>query len=218
MSFAIVSPHSPSFRRVSAMTIPNKKEYADRWGISLETPDYPNEKIFNDHGWGRIDFMQEYLQKYDWILFMGADALFMNFKIDARAFCIPHYELLAAWDWNGLQSDVMFIQNCRSVHKALDQVRARKEKDISKPGLAGSDQGALVTVLSGREEYENNCPASSMKRLVKVSQLNKFVNRYDDEYLPGDFIYHAVGGRPSLLSHIENKEKLIKYHLPLVLK
>lgn len=216
--FSIVSPHSPSFKSVSDLTIPNKIEYAKRWGFDLHLPDYPDEKANKDKGWGRIDFMQQYLHKTDWMLYLGADTIFMNFRIDARAWCIDHYEWLLAFDQNGIQTDVMFMKNTQNVHAVLDQARNRRKLDFSAPGLAGSDQGALVTVLSGREKYVNGMEAILLKNKVKLTQASKVINRYIEDYLPGDFIYHAAGGDHFIEPPASKKARQIRQFLPLVIK
>lgn len=215
MKLVICSPCSPSFRRVSEITAPNKKAYAERWDIELQLPIYPDHLISTDKGWSRLDFMQECLKTCDWMLYAGADTLFMNFRIDARAWCINPYELIAAFDWNGLQSDVMFMRNTPAMHDVLEEAKKRRQKDFGKKGLAGSDQGAFIVALSGLDKYQNNLNPVMLKNKVRFAQASKIINRYDDDFCPGDFIYHAVGN--SLIEETSIKKgRQLKAMLPFI--
>lgn len=191
MRLSILSPHSPSFKVVTDLTIPNAQAYARKWAFPLILPDYPKAK--EDHGWGRISFMRSHLKHCDWLLYKDADAVFMNMGKDARDFCDDGYEMGFAFDHYGLQSGVIFLKNCPAVFSALDAIIARKGMDIHKPGFHGADQGAIVKILGQKPEYQDRVPIEEMQGVAKVRQMDKTINRYDDDFKDGDFIYHAVG-------------------------
>lgn len=203
MNLKIVSASSPSFRQVADITEPNKRAYAEKHGFQCVFPVYENP---DDHGYGRINIIQDNLTDCDWLLWMGADTIFTDFGTDARIFLRDHYDLICAFDNHGLQSDVMFIRNCQAIRNLLYAVLFRKEKDQDKPEfMAACEQGSMVCVLAGLEEYQDALPCSALNvSPVRVLEADKTINRYENDYRPGDFIYHTPG------MPIEDKVRLLK--------
>ena len=201
MTLLICSPASPGIAHLTNITRGNKEEYAHRWQCEAAFPVYHGVEM--DHGFGRIAFMYEYLPRADWLLFMGADTMFMNMKTDMHQFCYDDADLVAAWDSMGLQSDVLFLRNCTAVERFLESVLAKKEETLKRAGfMSSSDQGAIVRTLSGRDDYfDSDAPISEQVIPVeqcqngglRVRQAPRRINSYMDTFRLGDDIFHCPG-------------------------
>lgn len=196
MKLTIVSPCSPSFRAIGDITEPNKRAYAARWGFDVRFPVY--EGAENDRGFGRLELMvraigESYVPcESSYVLWMGADTIFTNFDLDARDFIAGLHGITAAWDEHGLQSDVMLMRCQFSVSRALTMAWNRKDRPATGDFMADSDQGSLVSVLSG-QPYRKNIPVEQCQLRVRVAQTDKTINRYHSDWRPGDFIFHTPG-------------------------
>lgn len=200
MKLGIVSPASKEFEPLAKLTRANKLEYQYEWGFDCHFPVYPPG---NDHGWFRIKCMAEFLPRYDWLLFIGADTLFTNIKTDVRQYCYEDADLVAAWDTMGLQSDVLFLRNCEIVNRFLQDILGREDEDSKRQGfMDSSDQGCMVRLLSGRSIYfdDNHAfekqvtPSSECQAYgLRVKEAPKSINRYLDDYQLGDPIFHTPG-------------------------
>lgn len=190
MKIDICSPCSKEFWPIGKLTVPSKVSYADRWGMQFHSPEYI--QAAHDHGWGRIDFMQEHLHGVDWLWFMGADVMIVNQTVDCKIFLRDDADLIAAWDDNGLQSDSMFIRNCPKIHELFNEVRKRRETDFDLSWLAGTEQGCLVRTLAGLEAYENALPVERLQEFgVRVKQAPDEINRYPQNYRARDMVVHV---------------------------
>lgn len=209
MILKVISAASTSFRQVADLTEANKKEYCEAHSFEYVFPVYQDPA---DHGYGRIQIIEENLHGCDWMLWMGADTIFTNFRIDARQFIPDHYDLICAFDNHGLQSDVMFIRNCEVIRDMLRAVLERREIDQVKPEfMAACEQGSMVCVLSGREQYYDCLPAKECNATqVRVLEADRTINRYEDSWQPGDFVYHTPG------MPIEDKARLLASKLGMV--
>lgn len=186
----LVSPCSQSFKPIGNLTEPSKVEYGQRWNVPILFPDTPNAAT--SHGWDRIDIIQERLRECQWLLFIGADAMIINQRIDPRSY-FGDYDIGAAWDFNGYQGDIVFFRNCQEVHAVLDTVRERRMTDFDLPWLAGSEQGCLVRTLAGLPRYINALPTSELQHGgVRVKEHPKSINRHVSDYEPNDWIFHAA--------------------------
>jgi hypothetical protein len=201
MKIGILASSSKSFKFISDITFKIMKDYAIRWEIEYNFPEYPSESQFNyipqDQGFGRIDMLRQWIQSYDWLWWMGADVMLMNHTIDVRNFIDPDADLIARIEENGLQNDVMLLRNCPQIISFLEKVQARKEKDSkkNKNSLASTEQGAMVCVLAGIEEYLNDLPASALSASeVRFKEAPPTFNKIKHPpFEHGDFVYHAAG-------------------------
>jgi len=190
MNLKLVSPCSASFREIGRLTEPSKIALSHRWNMQVAFPDYPHAET--DHGWGRINIMQEQLRNCDWMLFMGADTMPINHRIDPRSFIPEEGDIAVAFDDNGLQSDVMFLRNCGIVHLLFDTVRERRKTDFDLPWLGGTEQGCLVRTLAGMPMYMNGLTASELQEFgARVVEAPKTINRYISDFQLGDWCFHA---------------------------
>jgi hypothetical protein len=205
VNFLIISPSSPSYASVAAITVPNKMEYSERHGVRFLPLDYP--QATQDKGYGRMAFMREHIESCDWLMNMDGDAMFTNMTIDARQFCFPDADIVVSWDCMGFHSGVMFLRNCAKVIELLDLTIKAKETDGKlRDFMASSDQGAMVRILSQRETYANNIPIADCQAFgARVVEADKTINRYYQDWKPGDFIFHTPGmsiqEKASLLTH-----------------
>lgn len=206
MNLVILSASSQGYRPVSDLTIPNKKEYGYRHDVEVRlVTQEPN----GDKGWGRIDLLLEHLPTCDWLLFMGADTLFMDLNKDARAYCIADADIAVTIDSMGFQSDVMFIRNCEVVIRLLEAVRDARKTDFDLPyHMAACEQGALVRLLAGRHSYSDCIPCEDLQAFgARVKCIGPEINSYWDTFRIGDFIFHAPG------MPIDDKVRQIVYML-----
>lgn len=188
----IVSPCSEAFRPIGKLTESSKRAFGERWNIPVIFPDYPRS-AYEDHGWIRIDIMQEHLVKANWMLFLGADVILTNHRIDARYFIDKDSDIVVAFDENGLQSDVLFLRNCPEVHAMLNLVRERRSTDFDLPWLAGSEQGCMVRTLAGLPAYVNGLLCAELQKGgCRVKEAPKTINRYLNDFNWGDWCFHAA--------------------------
>lgn len=196
MKITLLSPASPELSKLAEITRPSKEEYAHHHRIRAEFPVYHGAS--SDHGFGRISFMDGYIRDCDWLVFMGADTMFTNMTIDMRSFCDPSYDLIAAWDGMGLQSDVMLLRNSDKMQMFLWQVLEMKHETIQREGfMQSSDQGALVRLLSGHREYNPHARVIPVEECqvygLRVRQAPQSLNSYLNTFRLGDIIFHAPG-------------------------
>lgn len=187
----ILSPASSSFRELAAVTETTKLEYAHWHKCETWFPDYPSAGA--DRWWDRLTFCLAAWKKFPdhAIFFMGADAMIVNMRFDVRAFLNDDFDLAAVWDANGLQSDVMLLNPTDNMLEVLQKTFNRREQHIHLPGLAGTDQAGLVTVLSGLSRYVNDLPVDALQRAALVHELPPTFNRYWHNFRLNDFVFHA---------------------------
>lgn len=197
----IVSPASPELKPLAKITQPNKEEYAYRMGINIHFPVYLDAS--KDHRFGRVAYMREFLPQCDWLLFMGADTIFMDMTHNINQLCDYNYDIIASWDNMGLQSDVMFLKNCPQVLSFLDNVLEMRDDTMQRKGfMESSDQGAIVRLLSGRSTYfDESLPiepqvitsAECQNYGLRVKEESRKINSYLHTFNQGDLIFHCAG-------------------------
>lgn len=193
MNLVLITPSSPSYEQVRAVTQPNKEEYCHRHGIKFIPLEYPNAT--QDKGYGRPQFMLDHIHEGDWIVNMDCDAIFVDMTRDVREFCSESADLVCSWDCMGFHSGVMLLRNCPKIRELLTLTIAAKETDGKLSNfMASSDQGAMVRILSQRDVYENNIPVSDCQKFgARVVEASKTINRYYGGWKEGDFIFHTPG-------------------------
>jgi len=102
----------------------SKYVYADYYGYRLITDDYTDIGDLGI-GWHKNFQMRKYLKDYDYLFWIDADAMIMNYTVslDLLFLMLPsQYNILVSNDPNGLNSGVMLLKNCEEVNLMLSNI------------------------------------------------------------------------------------------------
>ena len=127
MKICITSINKDNYNELSAITWPNKVEYAKRHGYDhyLKT----EETMLNNGlviGFEKIYYILNMLshhEDYDWIWHVGCDTLVMNYekKIeDVISLATNDESFIVATDWNGINMDSFLVKNSPKGKKLLE--------------------------------------------------------------------------------------------------
>ena len=89
----------------------NKKTYCEKWGYDLIIEDIDVVNRTRDVAWSKIPAFRKWLPKYQWIMWVDMDALFMEYHIDLTRFIDDKYDVVIGKDWNGINMGVYFMKN-----------------------------------------------------------------------------------------------------------
>lgn len=189
---------------MAAITVPNKTEYCTRHGYCY----YQDVFTGGCHPWPGYDRLPALLMllksnSYDWIFWLGCDALITNMSIRLEDLIDANYGMVAATDGNELQMDSFLVQKGKRGLELIQRVWDTRNETHG-PYL---EQSNLIK-QSGKPEF------SGTVKLIPQKQMNsmryslypdyywnhRFVQKIDclgnnGEWTPGDFVFH-VPGRP----------------------
>ena len=120
MQTAIITAYNQKFQNLANLTVPNKQEYAKRYGYTAIISDFhipritlqPKPKHRDDMNHYKLCWLKElcHQQKYDWVVWIDTDAIIMNMKIPLEEFIDNHYDFIIGEDWNGINAGVYFLK------------------------------------------------------------------------------------------------------------
>lgn len=221
----ILHVYTEEILEMGQLTSPNKKEYAEKYGYKFIeintrkkldlTKTVPNSRFMNPDyiamGWCKIKLLKEVLIEnpdIDWLFWIDADALFMNFNKKLESFINDKSFFIVGQDCNGINVGTFFIKNCEKSIQFLDDIW----NDGPTPGSwwTETEQGQID--LHGRsQKYFDGFWIVS----------NKLFNAYLHDCSPGvmpcskyvhgeDFVVH-LPGQP-------NKIRTLSHLLQIVIK
>lgn len=193
--FAIVSLAAPGAhgldRRSSIwmtnFTIANKLRYARFRGYDLHIHGSTSLQNGLPPSWSKIKLIRRYLLDYDYVVWVDADVLFMNFtrRFEDILLLQPFAEVLLASDSNGINCGVMIFRSTSRVMSLLDTVW-HYEGDKHH---IWQEQHALADILAKRPQFD-----------TVVSQVpQRALNAYPsyahgdlEQWQDGDLLVHFV--------------------------
>jgi hypothetical protein len=102
MKILILSNWSDKIAELNAITAPNKLQYAERHGYEFENIEHPYEEHVK---W--LEIIRDRLGKYDVVMTVGCDVLFMNHRVKVEEMFWPR--LNPGWKISGTISDQRVI-------------------------------------------------------------------------------------------------------------
>lgn len=209
LRIGVATLYDESFREVGDISCRNKFAYCERHGYSFHVlrhlvADPPAS-------YSKLPFLLRLLPLHDWLLWIDADALVMNYRRRIEEFLDERRSLIAGEDWNGIQSGVLFIQHSPWSLSLLERAIAVPRESLKR----FTDQEQLARAIAEDPEAARE----TSRRLLKQSGGDADFNAYTREdptfpadprfryFEPGDFILHFAGmGDRDLL------RRLVKLH------
>jgi hypothetical protein len=166
-----------SYWPLSEFTEPNRREYCERHGVTLDVRRQTHYKP-----WGqRNEFMLDALEKTDWLIFMDTDTLITNMRVAPADVVDPDADMTIGTDFHGINNGVFFLRNS-------DAGRSFLERVLGARGKAEHDQAAMVRLMGETPQFK--------VRIVHQRNFNSYLcgeyGRHADSgtWRQGDFVLH----------------------------
>ncbi len=188
------------YRKATVQSIENKKQYCLSHGydfIDCSKHIDPSRPV----PWSKILLMREILEQssYQWLFWIDADALFMNFDQSIESLIDEDYYLIASKDYRfPINTGVFLLKNSEWSRSFLERVYLRE--DLAQHVLW--ENQAIIELLEFPE-------IAGQIKILPQRALNSYVTDYrpssqkkllgeDSLYQQGDFIVHFTGVRRRL--------------------
>jgi mannan polymerase II complex MNN10 subunit len=176
-----------NYKKLVEAGMANKEAYCLHhgydWMFSDQVED-PSRKIY----WSKIALLQRMLDStdYEWLVWIDADAMVMNFGHRLEDFIDEDYHLIIGEDMNGINSGIFFIRNCEWSKQFLQDVYNRTdclshhwpEQHAIDLEIHRCKENRAVTKIVPQRTFNSFCPELQPTDGLKVL------------YQPGDFILH----------------------------
>jgi hypothetical protein len=186
MNTALLTFNDDSYNVLADLTLPTKRKYCDKWGLTLE---YHNSNG-RDPSWYKPDIFLQTLNKYDAVLFIECDAAIINQDFDVRPFLESHEFVIAA-DVNGINAGVFMGQSTDLVKQFFYTVITQGPTYWH--DHPWRDQEAM-------KYFGSEPPYDKMITYVEQNFMNSYLNDIygfpsymQGNYQPGDWIVHLPG-------------------------
>ena len=214
MRISIVTHCNKDYNNIADITTPIMLKYARQNGYDFHFSNFS----FDDRpsAWHKIPLLFESLNFNDWIVWMDADTLIMDFSYRLEDFIDNNYIAVTGFS-HQIETGVFFIKNCAEIRELF--LKAYDKEEFINDG--GWEQTAVQKVLEENPDLE--------KRIKKISMdpINLDPNRvnppgihplsrapgmvkYNESTKP--FIIHAGWG----LEREKRKEIILKEYIPLI--
>lgn len=204
MKFCLYTMHSmATIGQMAEMTVPNKHEYCLRHGYSYHEEPWTNVMF---PGFERLPVLIHLLKcgYYDWIFWLGTDALITNLNLKLEDLVDPNYGIVMATDFTQIQMDSFLVQPQHGAVELLEKVWEHRNNPIG-PWYEQSTLDALI----------QQPPFKGIVKIVPQRKMNAYRHKWykeweainskvrrrldclgtDGEWHPGDFVFH-IPGRP----------------------
>lgn len=184
MKTAIITAYNGRYSQVGDLTSSIMLKYAQRWGMDFCSSKQEDLAEGRPPAWGKIRLLQKVLPNYDWVLWIDADAIIIDFTQDLREFIDNSYSIVLSAENlpEGLtiNTGITWYKN-DTITKSILAETWKREDCIHHSWW---EQGGMIEVLK-----ENSVFSDSVKKIdthpinVKPSELKN-----------GDIIAHIAGG------------------------
>lgn len=189
MKICVVSLYTPNISNIGDCMYDNVSRYCTKQQYDFvcgkESLDESRHPV-----WSKILILQSAIatNKYDWILWIDADALVVNDDIRIEDIIDRHRTseslVLVSQDRNGLNAGVFLIKACQESHKLLQEVYDNVEC-LDHPLR---EQESLRRLLEESNRY------GDAYKYIPKNEINSYLHPYHTGgYQPGDFIIHFAG-------------------------
>ena len=229
MNIAMITCHDENYSNLADLTVPNRREYCQRWGYEFvcktEGFAYPNTYTGNREdlliGFEKIHMFLENFERrtdLDWIFWTGADVIMTNFNFRIENIIDDSYHMIVCFDGNGMNTDSMLVKNSRVgrglMRWVLDNVEDYRKADWY-------EQRALIDFYF-RHPIGKDVIKALPQRVMNSYDYNLYPewrNRphidhtgHDGDWQPGDFVFQ-VPGLP-----VDQRIRVIEHYLQRVIK
>lgn len=167
MRTALLTAHTPNIESWAKRTVKNKELYCQAHNIELIVSDNPADFPVDRHpAWRKVRMILENIEKYDRLIWIDADAVFMNYVEAPDRFFVSHISV--AQDTVDINSGVMFIKSSFWCGMFFDHVwrfypewRHKNPWDqqaiIEEHGKQGEESGLVIIPDHINKPYWNLC-------------------------------------------------------------
>lgn len=157
--------------------------------------------------WSKILLIRKYLPKYDYVVWIDADAMIMDLsqKIEDKLELMNGKDMMVLSDWQMINTGVIFAKNTVQVIEFLDAWYTKT--DFLKSH--NWEQDALVNIHStGSDNVHNVLHVNSHRYEAQIQS-------YIFAYKKGHFILHLAGYRSNKQERIERLAYDLKRYCPI---
>jgi lipopolysaccharide biosynthesis glycosyltransferase len=176
---------------------PSYQKYCDMHGYDFVSKNISGEKYERHPVWYKINFIQELLNKYDWVLFVDCDTLLTNSNLTIESFIKDGKDFYISKDINGINAGVILLKNSDWTKQFLKECWEIDPNHAiyKEPGFAWdktqAEQRAIIVMINkfGLEKVE-----FIPQKIFNAYTYNIWrLNYPDGEWGPESFILHAPG-------------------------
>lgn len=205
--FGIINMYTDEIKQIGELTSQNKKNYANKHGYKYFEINNKNQldltKTLYDSkfmepfglaiGWSKIKLIKDILinnPDIDWLFWIDADAIFMNFDIRLESLISNKAFFIVGRDCNGINVGTFFIKNCERSIKFLQNIWDYGPQKGS--WWTETEQGQL-DLFGQKEEYFDGF------WIVPNNKFNSYIHDCSSgplpcyKYQPKDFVIHVPG-------------------------
>jgi hypothetical protein len=176
------------YKRRTQYTHINKLNYCDKHSYTF----IDDESVYDDSKpipWSKLKLLEEYLQQFDYLVWIDADILIMNQDIKLESF-IEKYptNIICGSDWRMTNTGVLFVKNTEWSMKFLEAIwlNVYDPEDDPKERYMNWEQGSFIN-LHDRDYM-------SCRKHITITCPNE-MNSCWFNYYPNDFVLHLCGIR-----------------------
>jgi len=187
MKVILLNEHSQNNEKLFRLTLPNRAEYADRYGIHMLLLNSPYSLRF------KPKLILDLLTEFDVVIQMGSDILFTNMGISILSLIKPGMALTMGPDPCAdfpVNGDFMIWQRSPLVEELFKKIDTWQDENATRFGSQDAIKHLLET---GQANGLDVLPSRVLQSFPHKSSILEPV-RENCFWEPGDFSIHFVGG------------------------
>jgi hypothetical protein len=177
MKLGVLSAWDHHQTSVAGMTQPILKAYCRKHGYELIS-EQREPKNGMTSIWFKIVMLDEFIDRFDVVVWLDADCLIMDPLITLESFLDPDHDFFIACDPLGLNTGVMMLRNCKWVKDFLKKLLEHALYWIGFHSLSEQTATCYLLYTTGH-----------------LDRAKIFIGPADpiNSYQPGKFIFHPMG-------------------------
>ncbi len=219
MDIALATLFDEHFVHMGRVATRNKFEYCSRHDYSFHL--LRHRLMDPPTMYSKIPFLETILPLHDWVVWMDADTLIMNFNTRLESYLDDRFSMVIGEDWNGINNGVFFLKRDEW---SLDFLK--RSKAVPREGLSFFDQSQMSRVLAHDTAAKERVKLIPLKQCGGHGDFNCYPteNRAfprDERYQyfdHGDFVIHFVGSNYGGDGHRRFLTKLLKQYAAEVIR
>ena len=185
MNITLLTGASQEYKPIIELSAPNKLEYCLRHNIQFTNRVHSDALSMQELGAERQQYMLDALKECDWLWFMGADTLIMNYNKDIRDYIDNDYHFIIGEDVNGINNDSFLLKNCKESINFLE-----RSKNYS--GSLANDQECMKLTMRLSFGFKYSIVPQRQFNSMLYSEYN-YPDDKGGSYQPGDLVLHFAG-------------------------
>lgn len=197
MRIAVCTLYTPELDSFARYTVMNFRSYCNRHRYDFILSNTTLDPSRSPH-WSKIILLQQFIDKYDWLMWIDADAAITNKDIKIESLIDNEYDIIIAREELGFQvinTGVFIIKNSEQSKNFLSRWYGQNWLNAR-----FWDQSGFIQL------YDSDPEIKSRIKIVKQKLLNSWPGRSSSDvgnFSDGDFIVHFYG--------ISDRKPLRKY-------